>query len=86
MLLVTVLILFVVLIYFLGSSFIVSAAFTMSKYMYMMNPQLTTSLLLWYGAITSTLIQTAWLGFGLRFYMIDSVKRANVVPVAIRTF
>jgi drug/metabolite transporter (DMT)-like permease len=54
--------------------------------MYLMNPKLTTSLLLWYGAITSSLIQTAWLGFELKFYMFESVNKDNVKPIAIRTF
>ena len=62
------------IVYFLISSFIVSSAFTMSKFMYQRNPNLTPSLLLWYGAITSAVFQTAWLGFELKFYMLDSVN------------
>jgi len=43
-------------VYFLLSSSIVSSAFTLSKYMYKLNPNLTPALLLWYGAIASSLI------------------------------
>lgn len=74
------------IIYFLGSSVILGTSLTLTKFMYMINPRLTTSLLLWYGAITSSMILTAWLGFELKFYLVKSVNRQNILPVAIRTF